>query len=112
MSIHHSPFDSRFRLEQLRSGLVDARALRLALEPLAHGLVLYGHLHIRRHARLTTASGVLDVVCATAAALDHADERIRAGFNLYELGDDGRIGSIGARVFEPSASSFRHTELS
>ena len=105
--IHHSPFDSRFRLEQLRGGLVDAPALRAALEPLARGLVLYGHLHVRRHARLATASGGLDVVCATAAALDHPDDRIRAGFNLYELDDDGRIGSIEARVLDASASAFR-----
>jgi len=109
--IHHSPFDSRFRLEQLRGGLVDASALRAELEPLARGLVLYGHLHIRRHARLATAAGALDVVCATAAALDHADDRIRAGFNLYELGDDGTIGSIEARVLDPSASAFRRQVL-
>lgn len=109
--IHHSPFDSRFRLEQLRGGLVDASALREALQPLARGLVLYGHLHIRRHGWLATASGGLDVVCATAAALDHTDDRIRGGFNLYELDDDGRIGSIEARVLDPSASTFRHAAL-
>jgi len=66
--VHHSPFDSRFRLEQLRGGLIDAGALRDALQPLARGLLLYGHLHIRRHTLLTTARGALDVVCATAAA--------------------------------------------
>jgi 3',5'-cyclic AMP phosphodiesterase CpdA len=109
--VHHCPFDSRLRIEQLRSGLVDARALRATLQPLARGLVLYGHLHVRRRARLTTAAGYLDVVCATAAALDHPDDDIRAGFNLYELADDGRIASIGARVLGPSGSDFRSASL-
>lgn len=109
--IHHSPFDSRFRLEQLRSGLVDAGALRAALQPITRGLVLYGHIHVRQRGRLATASGSLDVVSATAAALDHADDRIRAGFNLYELDDDGRIGSIETRVLDESASGFRRLAL-
>lgn len=110
--LHHSPFDSRYRLEQLRGGLVDARALRAALQGLARGLVLHGHLHVRERARLTTARGALDAVCATAAALDHPDARIRAGFNLYELDDDGRIASIGARVLDPSTRTFRPFDLS
>lgn len=105
--IHHSPLDSRFRLEQLRSGLVDAGALRRTLEPLARGLVLYGHLHIRLHARLITAAGALDAVCATAAALDHSDVRVRAGFNLYELDDAGSICAIEARVLVPASGEFR-----
>jgi 3',5'-cyclic AMP phosphodiesterase CpdA len=109
--IHHSPFDSRFRLEQLRGGLVDAAALRARLEPLARGLVLYGHLHVRRHTRLATPAGGLDVVCATAAALDHPDLRVRAGFNLYEIDDDGRVASIAARVLDASATGFTHQVL-
>ncbi|MGZ3447971.1 MAG: metallophosphoesterase family protein [Polyangiales bacterium] len=109
--IHHSPFDARFRIEQLRGGLVDARSLRRALQPLARGLVLYGHLHMRRHAHLATGSGVLDVVCATAAALDHSDDRVRAGFNLYEIEDDGRIRSIEARVLKPKGRTFERAAL-
>jgi 3',5'-cyclic AMP phosphodiesterase CpdA len=109
--IHHSPFDSRIRLEQLRSGLVDAAALRRTLQPLSRGLVLYGHLHVRRHDRLATASGFLDALCATGAALDHPDDRIRAGFNLYELGDDGAVGSIETRVLDPSTLALRPMPL-
>lgn len=109
--IHHSPFDSAFRLEQLRGGLVDARALRAALAPLARGLVLYGHLHVRRRARLGTSAGALDVVCASAAPLDHPDDRVRAGFNVYEIDDDGRIASLEARVLDPSSKVFRRHEL-
>lgn len=109
--IHHSPFDSRFWLEQLRGGLVDARALRRALGPLARGLVLYGHLHVRSHRSLATAAGSLDVVCATAAALDHRDDRVRAGFNVYEIGDEGQVDAIEARVLEPAQNTFRRVVL-
>ncbi|HKU39931.1 MAG TPA: metallophosphoesterase [Polyangiales bacterium] len=109
--VHHSPFDSRLRIEQLRGGLVDARALRSALMPLERGLVLYGHLHVRRRARLPTSAGALDVVCASAAALDHPSPRVRAGYNLYDLEDDGRIARIEARVLDPSARVFERVPL-
>ncbi len=108
--VHHSPFDSRFRIEQLRSGLVDAKALRHALQPLSRGLVLYGHLHTRLHQRLATASGALDVLCATAAGLDHPDDQIRAGFNFYTL-EGARIASIESKVFEPASKTFKAVPL-
>ena len=87
--IHHSPFDSRFRLEQLRGGLVDASALRARSSlsragSFSTGISTFGGTPgWRRHRARSTS------VCATAAALDHPDDRIRAGFNLYELDDDG-----------------------
>lgn len=109
--VHHPPFDAHSRLKQLLGGLVDAEALRDTLQPLSHGLLLYGHLHIRRHARLATASGALDVLCATAAALDHEDARIRAGFNLYELDEDGHITSLETRVLEPRTHAFRRVPM-
>ena len=109
--VHHAPFDSRFRIEQLRGGLVDAAALRRVLAPLARGLVLYGHEHMRRRARLATSAGALDAVCATAAALEHPDERVRAGFNVYELADDGSIASFESHVLEPGTSRFRRSAL-
>lgn len=109
--LHHSPFDSRFRLEQLRGGLVDAHGLRGALHGLSRGLVLYGHLHVRQHHRLKTGAGALDAVCASAAPLEHPDDRVRAGFNLYQLADDGSIASLEAWVREPASGSFRRFEL-
>ena len=105
--VHHDPIDSRFRLSQLRSGLVDAHALRHALRPLARGLVLFGHLHVRRRVRLRTDAGALDVICASGAALDHPDLRVRAGFNLYELDDDGRLVSARAHVLDPRSGTLR-----
>jgi len=104
--LHHSPFDGPNRLEQLRGGLVDARALRRTLQPVARGLVLYGHLHQREHARLATAHGVLDAVCAPSASIDHSDASARAGFNVYEIDDGGRVASIEGRVLDPATSTF------
>lgn len=109
--VHHGLFDSRFRLAQLRSGLVDAGALRRALQPLSRGLVLYGHLHVRRRDPLRTTSGALDVVCAGAAALDHPNDRARAGYNVYEIEDDGRLGAVEAVVLDPSGRNFQRAAL-
>jgi len=99
--IHHPPVDQRFRLAQLRDGLVDAASLRRTLAPLSCGLVLFGHLHTRVQCKLATSSGALDVVCASGAALDHPDPAIRAGFNLYEIDSDGAIATVQAHVLDP-----------
>jgi hypothetical protein len=101
--VHHDPLDSRVRLEQLRGGLVDARALRRALSRTGRGLVLFGHLHVRRRSRLVTAEGWMEIVCATGASLEHPSERVRAGFNLYTLRDDGEVDSLEAWVVDPSS---------
>lgn len=99
--VHHPPVDTRSRLVRLRDGLVDAAALRSILGRLAHGLVLFGHLHVRVRCRLRTPAGMLDVIGASGAALDHPDSAIRAGFNLYEVGEDGGLASAEAYVIEP-----------
>lgn len=109
--LHHDPLDSRLRLEQLRSGLVDARALRSELAHLARGLVLFGHLHVRRRSRLVTAAGALEVVSASGASLDHRDERVRAGFNLYSMQEDGVVSSIEAWVLDPMTRGLRCHEI-
>jgi len=110
--IHHDPLDSRLRVEQLRSGLVDARKLREALSRVTRGLVLFGHLHVRRRSRLTTEAGTLEVVCASGASLDHPDERVRAGFNLYTMEGDGKVSSIEAWVLDPSTLTLVRRTLS
>lgn len=96
--IHHPPVDRRVRLARLRDGLVDAEELRRVLSPLARGLVLYGHLHLRLRGRLRTAAGVVDVVGASGAALDHPDPAVRAGFNAYAIGDDGSVAAPEAHA--------------
>jgi 3',5'-cyclic AMP phosphodiesterase CpdA len=109
--IHHPPVDTRIRLAQLRDGLIDAASFRKALAPLARGLVLFGHLHVRVRCVLRTAAGALDVIAATGAALDHPDSSVRAGFNLYEIDDNGRIARVEARVIDPSGGPLRETTI-
>jgi 3',5'-cyclic AMP phosphodiesterase CpdA len=109
--IHHPPVDRRPRLLQLRDGLVDAAALRLALAPLERGLVLYGHKHVRLRRSLATAAGRLDVIGASGAALDHPDASVRAGFNLYELDARGGLASAEAHVLDPATGQLQPTAI-
>jgi 3',5'-cyclic AMP phosphodiesterase CpdA len=109
--LHHPPVDDRPRWRQLRDGLVDAAALRRQLAPLRRGLVLAGHLHFRLRSTLHTEGGTLDIVGASGAALDHDDASIRAGFNLYQIEDDGTVASIEAHVLDASGSSFEPTAI-
>ena len=104
--VHHPPVDSRPRLLQLRDGLTDAACLREVLATLPRGLVLFGHLHERVRCRFAS----LDVVGASGAALEHPRDSIRAGYNLYELGD-GRVIRMEARVLDSGGGSLRRTEI-
>jgi 3',5'-cyclic AMP phosphodiesterase CpdA len=99
--IHHPPVDRRIRLAQLRDGLVDAGLLRGVLAPLARGLVLFGHLHVRVRDRLRTEAGALEVIGASGAALDHPSPSVRAGYNTYSITNDGSLASAGARAVTP-----------
>jgi 3',5'-cyclic AMP phosphodiesterase CpdA len=109
--LHHPPVDDRARWHQLRDGLVDAAALRRMLAPLARGLVLFGHLHRRVRCSLRTDGGSLDVVGASGAALDHDDTAIRAGFNLYEIEDDGSVMTVEAHVLDSAGRGFVRTTI-
>jgi 3',5'-cyclic AMP phosphodiesterase CpdA len=109
--VHHDPLEPRFRLEQLRRGLIDASSVRAAVSTLGRGMILSGHLHIRRYSRLTTETGGIDVVCASGASLEHPDSRIRAGFNLYTIENDGTIRSIDAWVLDPVSHGFMQYDL-
>jgi len=104
--VHHPPVDSRHRLLQLRDGLTDAASFRDVLATVPRGLVLFGHLHVRVRCRFRA----LDVVCASGAALDHPDDSVRAGYNLYEIDDEGLAGTE-ARVLDPANGSLRPTEI-
>ena len=109
--IHHPPVDDRRRLLQLRDGLVDAAAFRRALVPLRRGLVLFGHLHVRVRCSIETASGSIDVVGAGGAALDHPNRSVRAGFNLYEIDDDGNVATIEAHVLDASGRNLERATI-
>jgi 3',5'-cyclic AMP phosphodiesterase CpdA len=109
--IHHPPVDTRPRLVQLRDGLVDGAALRSALARLSRGLVLFGHLHLRVRCTLPTPSGQLDVISASGAALDHPDGSVRAGFNLYEIDDEGSLASVEAHVIDPKSGHLQRRAI-
>jgi 3',5'-cyclic AMP phosphodiesterase CpdA len=109
--VHHPPVDRRMTLERLRDGLVDAARLRHSLSRIARALVLYGHVHYRSRERLPTAAGAAEIVSASGAALDHPDPAVRAGFNLYSLGDDGGIASAGAHVIAADGCSLERRPI-
>ena len=104
--VHHPPLDSRHRLLQLRDGLTDAASLRDVLATVPRGLVLFGHLHVRVRCRF----GPLDVVCASGAALEHPNDSVRAGYNLYEF-EDGDVARMEAHVLDSASGSLRRTEI-
>ncbi len=104
--LHHPPVDQRLRIARLRDGLVDAAALRAVLARVPRAVVLFGHLHVRRRWTMRTASGAVDLIAASGAALDHQDPSVRAGFNLYEVDDDGTFGSVEAHVVDPVQGGF------
>lgn len=110
--VHHDPLDGYSRLEQLRSGLVDARALRRILAPLDQGVVLFGHLHVRSKRRFSTRRGALDVLSASGGSLDHPSDRVRAGLNLYHLEDDGSLARAEAWVIDAATLELVEKPLS
>lgn len=109
--VHHPPVDARMRILQLRDGLVDAAALRRSLGGLERGLLLFGHIHQRRRCHLPTTTGSFDVIAASGVALDHPSDSARAGFNLYDIEDDGRLVSVQAQVVDASGRSLRRVMI-
>jgi hypothetical protein len=79
--------------------------------PLERGLVLFGHIHMRVHSTLRTDAGALDVISASGAALDHPDPSIRAGFNRYDIDDEGRVVRIAAMAVDPSNGSMMIADI-
>jgi hypothetical protein len=78
-----------------------------ALQPLAQGLILHGHLHRRLQRIITTAEGKkIHQLGATSASLHHESLDRMAGFNLYEVTEAG-LARAEALVYSPSTRSFR-----
>lgn len=109
--LHHPPVDGRPWPLRMRDGLVDAARLRRALAGLARGLVLYGHTHRRVRCRLRTDAGMLDVVSASGAALEHHSDAVRAGCNRYEIDADGRLAGLSARVVDAAGAGWRDVDI-
>jgi 3',5'-cyclic AMP phosphodiesterase CpdA len=103
--VHHPPVDPRTRLGQRLDGLTDGAAFRRCLGVLSRGLVLFGHLHRRVRCRLPTATGALDVVGASGAALDHPDRSVRAGLNWYDIDTLGAVARMEALVLDPAGAA-------
>lgn len=100
--LHNPPSLGKIWLE----GLTDAKSLIATLGGVSRGLVLHGHSHRRVHRRLATRTGSLDVVGATSSSLLHEHADRMAGFNVYDVGDDGVIGPLGAYRFQPATADF------
>jgi 3',5'-cyclic AMP phosphodiesterase CpdA len=109
--LHHPPHNPPTWMKTRLEGLDDAAHLTRLLAPLAHGLVLHGHLHRRVHRRLPTHSGHLDVIGATSASLVHPSPERMAGYNLYELGDDGALEHFRSFAYDEAKQHFRETAL-
>ncbi|MDB4941501.1 MAG: putative phosphohydrolase, Icc family [Labilithrix sp.] len=103
--LHHPIHNPPSRAKTVIEGLWDARQLTKELAGLSRGLVLHGHLHVRRQ----TPVGNMMSVGATSASLHHEGEHKMAGFNLYEFDDAGALGTIEAHVFDPGTDTF-HVE--
>jgi 3',5'-cyclic AMP phosphodiesterase CpdA len=98
VALHHPPHNPRSRLKAMIEGLEDAALLWTSVRQIPVGMVLHGHLHRRIRREDSTLKGSVVSVGATSASLDHDAPSKMAGFNVYEIGDDGAIGAMEARV--------------
>jgi 3',5'-cyclic AMP phosphodiesterase CpdA len=105
--VHNPPTWVKTKLE----GLVDADRLSRLLAPFDRGLLLHGHLHRRLHREVRTNRGYFDVIGATSASLVHESAERMAGFNLYELSNDGLITTIESFLYDEERRTFASTAL-
>lgn len=108
---HHPIHNPKGLTKRTLEGLIDAAEEAQLLDRVARGLLLHGHLHRRVHRTLVTDAGHIDAIGATSASLLHASDERMAGFNVYELGADGAIASIGSRMLSPDGETFREVSV-
>ena len=106
--IHHPLHNPPSKMKTLLEGLTDADELAAHLKQAvaSHGLVLHGHLHRRQTKTLAHDRKGIHVVGATSASLHHEHRDRMAGFNVYEIADDGKVELCDARVFDADTSTF------
>lgn len=92
--LQHHPWHNKGRLHWILEGLWDHVAEADALRHLDRGLLLHGHQHRRVHREVPTDRGHIDALGATSASLLHASDERMAGFNVYEVRDDGTLGTF------------------
>jgi len=107
--LHHPLHNPLTWLKTRLEGLDDASRLSHLLARLDRGLLLHGHLHRRLHRRLVTITGHIDMIGATSASLVHESPERMAGFNLYELSNDGTITGIESYRYDEKKESFAST---
>ncbi|APR77592.1 Hypothetical protein A7982_02939 [Minicystis rosea] len=105
--IHNPPSIAKRTLE----GLTDADAEAKILRRVPRGLLLHGHLHRRIHRKLATDGGHVDAVGATSASLLHESDERMAGFNVYDLADDGAVRGIVSHRLHGDAEQFREVAI-
>lgn len=98
--LQHHPWHNKGGLHWFLEGLWDHLAEADALRHLDRGLLLHGHQHRRVHRKLRTDRGYIDAVGATSASLLHASDERMAGFNVYEVNDDGTLGKFSSHRIE------------
>lgn len=104
--MHHPAHNPLSTVKRLLTGLDDAALLWSSIKDVPRGLVLHGHLHKRLQRNMKTSAGRMISVGATSASLEHEDEGRMAGFNLYEIRDDGEVVRIEAHVLDASREKF------
>jgi 3',5'-cyclic AMP phosphodiesterase CpdA len=111
--LHHPIFNPAAwtKMKARLEGLEDAAPLRELLAHVPRGLLLHGHLHRRIHHKLPTHHGHIDVVGATSASLVHPSPARMAGYNLYEIADDGVITTVRTFAYDQASGDFQPTSL-
>ncbi|MGH7281388.1 MAG: metallophosphoesterase family protein [Polyangiaceae bacterium] len=107
--LHHPLHNPPSKLKTLLEGLTDADELaeHLRSAVAADGLVLHGHLHRRQTKALSHDRKGIHVVGATSASLHHEHRDRMAGFNVYDIAEDGRVELCDARVFDAEKETFQ-----
>jgi len=108
---HHPIHNASSTAKRMLEGLTDAAEEARILGKVPRGLVLHGHLHRRIHRHLATERGRLDAVGATSASLLHESDERMAGFNVYEIGDDGAVRAIESHRIDPATEEFREVKI-
>lgn len=108
---HHPIHNPTSRAKTALEGLTDAEAEASLLRRVRRGLVLHGHLHRRIQRKLPTDRGHLDAVGATSASLLHDSDERMAGFNVYELENDGAVRSIESHRLLAETETFREVAI-
>jgi 3',5'-cyclic AMP phosphodiesterase CpdA len=108
---HHPIHNPSSRAKRLLEGLSDAAEEAEILSRVRRGLVLHGHLHRRVHRRLSTDRGHLDAVGATSASLLHPSDERMAGFNIYEITDDGAVRGIESHRLRAESEEFHEVAI-